>query len=540
MAGKRNIKENYEPPFDAAGYKPGNPKMKRIGTGSGLTGGDSKQMKGDSEGTTQINAKHKDNELKSSHGEATDNIQAKVGHDWPDQPNNDGASGEFITGYDYTGSAPEPTVESWDIDNIGQLIGEDVNIQDLFNEYAKNRRSVNSAEFKAVCHANGLNYPMNEDMFRKLLDNNRDYVFTEHHDGFHRFYIAENFGMGAMPAQTSGQPVEHQKPEGSCGAMGACGMGNDEAKANELYNKAVNQRTRLSPEEEEVIISDPMTAYKYAFALIKGRWHEAEESINSDPEAKELYQKNILQVEGSGEGLGGHVPAEESDAEGWGNDTTFDEVKHLFKHGGEGEGWCGASANGWGEHEEMGAESKGWGQTAKENEEHAMGMGNDEECPCITGGKCTGKCGGSCGTSAKDESHGSAWGASMESKLTKFFNDARGIIKENSKYGRRIVGLKLNESWDMTAGYCRLGNNKKVINALTILKGKYPSFNPLFENSQKVIKTGFMDSKGEGPTTEEGEGTPGMDEFTEVASKGLNNREPKNNIDKKFTPYEKE
>ena len=34
---RKRISENYEPPFDAAGYKPGSPKMKRVeGSGPGL------------------------------------------------------------------------------------------------------------------------------------------------------------------------------------------------------------------------------------------------------------------------------------------------------------------------------------------------------------------------------------------------------------------------------------------------------------------------------------------------------------------------
>jgi hypothetical protein len=118
----------------------------------------------------------------------------------------------------------------------------------------------------------------------------------------------------------------------------------------------------------------------------------------------------------------------------------------------------------------------------------------------------------------------------LERNLTRFFTEARHIIRENAKYGRRIIGTKLNESWDATAGYCRIDNLRKVNSALVALKNRYPSFNPLFENNQKVLKTKSMYDKGEGDHGHEGDGSPSMAGYSEIAGKGLNNRKPKNGI----------
>jgi hypothetical protein len=119
----------------------------------------------------------------------------------------------------------------------------------------------------------------------------------------------------------------------------------------------------------------------------------------------------------------------------------------------------------------------------------------------------------------------------LERNLTRFFTEARHIIRENAKYGRRIIGAKLNESWDATAGYCRIGGLRKVSSALVALKNRYPSFNPLFEdNNQKILKTKSMYDKGEGDHGHEGDGSPSMAGYSEIVGKGLNNRKPKNGI----------
>jgi hypothetical protein len=525
MAGRRNIRENYEPPFDAAGYKPGNPKMKRIGgTGSGVVGNDKRQMKGSHGGTEHLSPKGKmrvnndgvviSTETNTTHGEASDGVQDAVGHNWPDQPHNDGASGEFITGYDYTGAAHEPTLEAWDVGNIGHMIGEEINLQQIFNQYAKTRRSVNIAEFKNVCYANGLSYPMNESMFKSLLENNKEFIFTEHHDGLHRFYISES-GPG-NPIYDDGDEMPHP-------------FDDHEQSMDHLGH---------SPQESNGV-------------------SEIDDSDNNpyELEKNDEYDNFVPEIDDTM-----HYDGEEK----------YGDVSHKPKMGG---GWDGE-------------ESWGLGSGGSE------GMDHEEGCHCNSGGPCIcaedcpdckhaegtcggGKCGGGMGlggpgTPLDPEDHPETGGnfredpnpsparqdfsretpeaykslptgskldqsqrpsmEGLERNLTRFFTEARHIIRENAKYGRRIIGTKLNESWDATAGYCRLGNLRKVNSALVALKNRYPSFSPLFENSQKILKTNSMYDKGEGHHGNEGDDTPSMDGYSEVAGKGLNNRKPKNGI----------
>lgn len=603
---RRNIGENYEPPFDAAGYRPGPAKMKRIsGEGAGITGGGHRQMKGSHGGTEHLSPKSKNrvndenvivsHETESTHGDPSDGIQSEVGHNWPDSPHNDGASGEFITGYDYTGPAHEPTLESWDPNSIGRMLGEEYNLQDIFNQYASTRRSVNAQEFKNVCRANGFDYPLTEDMFRKLIENNKQFMFTEHFDGVHRFYISESeMGMG-LAGEGEGKPLDpddhpitghnfhmdkhyayppkareldhSEKPfnindpaeldpskapsadglgwgadeiggegEGWCGngmggegegwgldemppaegdgwgadtdnehesgmgdgvGNGGWGFGVEKRDPKSAYEYARDQRKDRWPEGEPSIITSPEYAYLYAKDVLRGRWEEAENYIKQDPHFWELYRNDVLRGEplyGDDDGVGNG---------GWG----------FGGNKGKAEGGCSCA--------------------------------NGGKCKCPPFCKCKkaegscgrGSCGGmaSCGSGKKDPV-----AERVERKLTKFFSEARSIIRENAKYGRRIIGAKLNESWDANAGYCRISSEKqKIGQALNMLKKRYPGFNPLFENTQEVMKSGYMVDKGEGKKTDEGGKEPSMSDFKEVASKGLNNRSPKNNLTGKPKEYPK-
>jgi hypothetical protein len=515
---RRRISENYEPPFDAAGYKPGSPKMKRIeGSGSGVVGGERRQLKGGHGGTEQTHPKNRNrvndkgvvtgSETSSSHGEASDGFQERVGHDWPDGPENDGASSEFITGYDYTGAAPEPTLEGWNPASIGSMIGEEYNLQDMFNQYAGTRRSVNMLEFKNVCRANGFDYPLSEDMFRQLIENNREFIFTEHHDGTHRFYISESDMGGGMDTGEQLAPIpdsfklEKDKTNGMGGDMG---MGQGVYLNNGLNADEFKKFHNIPPTEEG-----------------------EEQQIDGEEEETESDGS----CGGMGEGAWGGAGEEGDDFKP--ADLDYDEYKPF-----EGKPNDTYDKEGPANVDTSGAGAWGLG---------GGGDGKEGGCKCNDNGKCDcppfcdckkahGSCGsGKCGPGEKDPV-----AEGLQRQLTRFFTEARSIIKENARYGRRIIGAKLNESWDRSAGYCRITSSKqKVGQALSMLKNRYPRFNPLFENTQEVMKTGYMIDKGEGKKTEEGGKEPSMSDFTEVIGKGLNNRQPKNGLVGKPKEYPK-
>lgn len=537
MAGRRNIRENYEPPFDAAGYKPGNPKMKRIGgTGSGVVGNEKRQMKGSHGGTEHLSPKGKmrvnddgvviSTELNSTHGEASDGVQEVVGHNWPDQPHNDGASGEFITGYDYTGAAHEPTLEAWDVGNIGHMIGEEINLQQIFNQYAKTRRSVNIAEFKNVCYANGLSYPMNESMFKSLLENNKEFIFTEHHDGLHRFYISES-GPSDPLYDEMPHPLElhgNKRPPNTEG----------DPNENEYYLESANDSPDMVRNDTNIHSGD---GRDYDVPIIDDdSYYNGEEDdkpkMGGGWDGKASWGLGSGGAEGMGsEGMGGEdMGGEEGCHCNSGGPCICAEECPDCKHA---EGTCGGGSCG-----------KGYGDpgtaldepgTPLDKEDNPVTGGNFRENPYPSPARkdfsrTTPEATKRLPTgSVLDQSERPMEG--LERNLTRFFTEARHIIRENAKYGRRIIGTKLNESWDATAGYCRIGGLRKVNSALVALKNRYPSFSPLFENSQKVLKTKSMYDKGEGNHGNEGDGSPSMGDFAEIPNgKGLNSRKPKNGI----------
>ena len=539
---RKRISENYEPPFDAAGYKPGSPKMKRVeGSGSGVVGGERRQLKGGHGGTEQTHPKNKNrvndkgvvagSETSSSHGEASDGFQEKVGHDWPDGPTNDGASGEFATGYDYTGAAPEPKLEGWNPDSIGSMIGEEYNLQDMFNQYAGTRRSVNMLEFKNVCRANGFDYPLSEDMFRQLIENNKEFVFTEHHDGIHRFYISESdmgMGMGDEWTHKHGEEVGKQldtskkwqdistdldKPQSSPYMQGGIDADGKHYKYDSLDSDdmpSVGEGWGQEGDENEDESSDGSCG-------MGDGWGLGEDGIPLDPQDNPMTGTNFREnpyPEPARKDFSTTRP-EAPEAPFDPNDPS---KLDPSKRPSAGEGW------GYGGDEDGGCECNTDGGECK--------------CPpfCKKCKPASGSCGsGKCGGGKKDD-----MAEGLQRKLTRFFTEARSIIKENARYGRRIIGAKLNESWDSNAGYCKITSSKqKVGQALNMLKNRYPSFNPLFENTQEVMKTGYMIDKAEGKKTEEGNKEPSMSDFKEVTAKGLNNRQPKNGLTGKPKEYPK-
>jgi len=426
----------------------------------------------------------------------------------------------------------------------------------MFNQYAGTRRSVNMLEFKNVCRANGFDYPLSEDMFRQLIENNKEFVFTEHHDGTHRFYISESdMGMGlgrktdlefdAIERDSSGNVAYPKK--GPNGRPYRTNPMDGKDKTNTWLGEM-----DYDPSQDESSEGSKGMGGDMGMGLGVNE-DDLFELYEQDPVKYAAYKKYdpALRQEGdtpSDLDAGSYDPEEDGDG----------------SCGGMGEGGWGAGEDGeddWKPAElDYDAPKPKVPFPGKPNDTYdkegpadigSYGLGGDDEedggCACAQGGECkcppfckkckhaSGSCGGKCGSGKRDKI-----AEGLQRQLTRFFTEARSIIKENARYGRRIIGAKLNESWDRSAGYCRITSSKqKVGQALSMLKNRYPSFNPLFENTQEVMKTGYMIDKAEGKKTEEGGKEPSMSDFTEVIGKGLNNRQPKNGLTGKPKEYPK-
>lgn len=170
----------------------------------------------------------------SSHGDPSDGHQTEVGHNWPDGPKNDGSGvaepfdgnrwsdGGTLKGgsgqneIDNKGKTPkfsngqitgtsgpqlgQPS-ESWNPNNIGMLMGEDVNLQSLFDNYARDYEIVCVEDFQALCNAHGCGVTLDEESLLRLMSENNEFIFYEGEDANGLYWsptpIAENRMMSA-------------------------------------------------------------------------------------------------------------------------------------------------------------------------------------------------------------------------------------------------------------------------------------------------------------------------------------------------------
>ena len=234
---KRLLNE-WEPSFNAGDYSPGDYQMPSP-TGNGVAERKPKKYKGDDHGTSMKHIgkewprKHKDTAAmcdvdedgvehesqgghKSSVGKPTDGYQTELGHNWPDGPHNDGngvaepfegtrwSDGGTLKGHAPTGvensgrkqkmpkdgpitgtSGPQlgQPSESWNPSYIGSVMTEgEIDLQQLFDSYARDYEIVCLEDFQALCNAHGGKALLDERSLLKLMESNREFIFYQGED----------------------------------------------------------------------------------------------------------------------------------------------------------------------------------------------------------------------------------------------------------------------------------------------------------------------------------------------------------------------
>jgi hypothetical protein len=218
MKNRRPVISEWAPPFKAAGYSPGEHQMDKP-EGEGVA---AKSPTQDSVGKydTELSkvgkewpVEHNDTEVmdgvddenisdsatgahESTHGEPDDGHQEKVGHNWPDQPKNSGQGvAEPFEGDRWSdggvlpaGTAPKgegvPNVhaETWNPDHIGSMLGEDADIQSLFDSYARSTPAVCLEGFQQLLAAHGVDALLDTTSMLQLMEDNQEFVFYEGED----------------------------------------------------------------------------------------------------------------------------------------------------------------------------------------------------------------------------------------------------------------------------------------------------------------------------------------------------------------------
>jgi hypothetical protein len=220
---QRKIVNEWSPEFAAGEYKPGNAAMPKLG-GKGLATKTSNELKvGKFKTETDAHGepfgmKRKKSigmavandqgvvidpqgEHKSAHGDPTaDDCCDPVGHDWPDEPKHSGSISEPVAGHSYGTAAIKGggvAEESWSPSNFAKVLGEDANIQTLFDNYAKTVPHVCKEDFQTLVNANGLGIVIDDVSLNTLMAKNRDFTFYANEDANGPYFTPINEMVGA-------------------------------------------------------------------------------------------------------------------------------------------------------------------------------------------------------------------------------------------------------------------------------------------------------------------------------------------------------
>lgn len=193
----------------------------------------------------------------SSVGEPSDGHTSKVSHNWPDKPKHGGGGvAEPMAGDRYSdggvlhGSESEAAME-WSPKKIGSLLGEDHDLQSLFDSYARDYQQVTLEGFKELCDAHGFSTVLDTRSLLNLMESNKEFVFHEFSDAEGSFWLSEPMTISekrnlSQPTMRSKQTCKNCKCS-PCTCEGGC-----------MEESAISEMQIRTPEEEADIYVDDL------------------------------------------------------------------------------------------------------------------------------------------------------------------------------------------------------------------------------------------------------------------------------------------
>lgn len=268
MKSIKNLLIEWEPEFKAGDYSPGDYQMPSP-TGDGVADrkpSKNKVGKHDSE-TKKVGEawprKHSETAAMcdvdengvenkpqgghvSKHGDPSDGHTSEIGHNWPNQPKHKGGGvGEPVEGNRYSdggvlkGSGPEDFEKApkgpgmprsgaitgtkgpqqgqpmeWSPNKIGQLLGEDVKLQPLFDSYARSNEEVSLESFQELCDAHHLGVMLDESSMVNLMGANSEFMFHEHEDADGVYWLAQPLNEMQIRSPEEEANLYRDEPEG--------------------------------------------------------------------------------------------------------------------------------------------------------------------------------------------------------------------------------------------------------------------------------------------------------------------------------------
>ncbi len=255
MSTRRTINE-WLPPFKANGYNPGEhqmpepagkgvadrtPTQDKVGAYDTELSGVGKEWPRDGNDTEAMDRVDDENISKSAegahestHGEANDGHQKKIrdlnlttsqkntgsgvaepfgGDRWSDggtlpQGHGPGAdtwthtegpgmpSDGPITGTDGPQLGHVGEGKEWNPNNMARLMGEDFDVQGLFNNYARTASAVCVEDFQDLLDAHGAGVVIDESSLLQFMNDNQEYMFLEGRDANGPYWVAESLAEG--------------------------------------------------------------------------------------------------------------------------------------------------------------------------------------------------------------------------------------------------------------------------------------------------------------------------------------------------------
>lgn len=128
----------------------------------------------------------------SSVGKPDDGHQTAVGHDWPDAPKNSGGVEAF--GNSVSGGGQMSAETKWSPEFVGSLMeGDPVNLQSLFDAYARKHQLVCVEDFRTLCQANGSNAVLDDRSLENLMSENKEFIFYQGEDAGGLYWVPTPF-----------------------------------------------------------------------------------------------------------------------------------------------------------------------------------------------------------------------------------------------------------------------------------------------------------------------------------------------------------
>lgn len=429
----------------------------------------------------------------STHAQANDTIQSKVGHNWPNPPKNSGqgvaepfegnrwSDGGTLSGGRGPGSDTwtneegpgmpsdgpitgtsgpqlgQPTNESWSPNRMAQMLGGDVDVQALFDSYAKSASAICLEDFQQLCEAHGADLDLDHTSLMRLMAENKEFVFHEASDSDGPYWIGEEM------AECDTKPKKKQK-------------------------RKLNEWQVRSPEDEAGMYDNPLeTAHIEDYNdSAMNRGDETYSANEMDDSHHPLGMAAGMECPGCG------YTGQEAECPECGSEM-IDQI---------GEGAVDSDPTAIP------------GMVPDDAEEGPMGsVGVDEEFPGEEGNEYdplggprgpmqNPMSGGPRGPAPMPGQRPMPGGPRMESKsrttvtgpqiiegLKRFMTSVRSMIENNPQARRSDLAEALNRSWQLHAGSVDATTcPRSVQQTLNGLMTKFPGFNPIAENDHSMDK----------------------------------------------------